>query len=151
MGEIHAGPPDAPVPFPIAIAEMGAHCLLLMAGSTLNAKKILIVEDNYAVAESISRTIFEVGFVTVGPVDTADKAICQIMQDVPDGALLDVGLRRGSALAVADALRERKVPFVVLTAHGRETLPPELSQAPYLAKPMTESELIDTVRRTFEQ
>jgi CheY-like chemotaxis protein len=84
-------------------------------------------------------------------VDTADRAIRQIEQEIPDGVLLDIGLREGSAIAVAEALRERKVPFVVLTAHGRETLPAELRQAPYLAKPMTETELIDTVRRTFEQ
>jgi len=116
----------------------------------MNAKKILIIEDNYAVAESISRTIAEAGFATVGPVDTAAQAICRIMQDTPDGALLDVGLRKGSAMAVADALRERKVPFVIMTAHGRETLPPGLRQVPYLAKPMTETELIDTVRRTFK-
>jgi DNA-binding response OmpR family regulator len=129
---------------------MGAHCRLLVAGAPLTAKKILIVEDNYAIAESISRTIAEVGFATVGPVDTADRAICQIEQEIPDGVLLDIGLREGSAIAVADALRVRKVPFVVLTAHGRETLPTELRQAPYLAKPMTETELIDTVQRTFE-
>jgi DNA-binding response OmpR family regulator len=117
----------------------------------MRAKKILIVEDNYPIAESISRTIADVGFAPVGPVDTADRAITRIEQDTPDGALLDVGLREGSAVAVADVLRARKVPFVVLTAHGRETLPAELRQAPYLAKPMTETELIDAVRGAFAQ
>jgi hypothetical protein len=43
-------------------------------GASLNAKKILIVEDSYPIAESMSRTIAEVGFATVGPVDTADRA-----------------------------------------------------------------------------
>jgi DNA-binding response OmpR family regulator len=142
---------SARTPFPIAITEMGAHCPLLVAGATLNAKKIPIVEDNYAIAESISRTIAEVGFATLGPVDTADRAICQIEQETPDGVLLDVGLREGKAIAVANALRDRKVPFVVLTAHRRETLPAELREAPYLAKPMTENELIDTVQSTFKQ
>jgi CheY-like chemotaxis protein len=116
----------------------------------LNAKKILIVEDSYPVAESMSRTIAEIGFATVGPVDTADRAMREIEQDVPDGVLLDVSLRDGSAVAVANVLRQRLVPFVVVSAYAHDTLPAELRHAPYLAKPMTEFELIETLRRTFD-
>jgi len=122
-----------------------------MSGASLNAKKILIVEDSYLIAESMSRTIVDVGFATVGPVNTADRAVREIAQDVPDGVLLDVGLREGSAIAVANVLRQRGVPFVVVSAHARDTLPAELSHAPYLAKPISESELIETVRRTFDR
>lgn len=123
----------------------------LMAGASLSAKKILIVEDSYPIAESMSRAIADVGFATVGPVDTADRAMREIEQDVPDGVLLDVSLREGSAVALANALRRRKVPFVVVTAYAHDTLPAELRHAPYLAKPMSETELIDTVRRAFDR
>jgi DNA-binding NtrC family response regulator len=123
----------------------------LMAGASLSAKKILIVEDSYPIAESMSRAIAEVGFTTVGLVDTADRAMRKIEQDVPDGVLLDVSLREGSAVALANVLRRRKVPFVVVSAYAHDTLPTELRQAPYLAKPMSEVELIETVRRTFDQ
>jgi DNA-binding response OmpR family regulator len=121
-----------------------------MAGASLNAKRILIVEDSYPIAESMSRTIADVGFATVGPVDTADRAMNEIEQDVPDGVLLDVGLREGSAAAVAKVLRQRRVPFVVVSAYAHDTLPVELRHAPYLAKPMSEFELIEAVRRTFD-
>ena len=123
----------------------------LMAGASLSAKKILIVEDSYPIAESMSRAIADVGFATIGPVDTADRAIREIEQDVPDGVLLDVSLREGSVVAVANALRQRRVPFVVVSAYAHDTLPTELRHAPYLAKPMSEFELIETVRRTFDQ
>jgi two-component system, response regulator PdtaR len=121
-----------------------------VAGASLNAKKILIVEDSYPVAESMSRTIADVGFAIVGPVDTADRAMREIEHDVPDGVLLDVGLREGSAIAVANVLRQRRVPFVVVSAYAHDTLPAELRHAPYLAKPMSEFELIETVRRAFD-
>ena len=117
----------------------------------MSAKKILIVEDSYPIAESISRTIADVGFATVGPVDTANRAIRAIEHDVPDGVLLDVGLREGSAIAVANVLRQRRVPFVVVSAHPHDMLPAELRHAPYLAKPMSEFELIDTVCRAFDR
>jgi CheY-like chemotaxis protein len=99
----------------------------------------------------MSRAIADVGFAPVGPVDTADRAMREIEQDVPDGVLLDVGLREGSAVAVANVLRRRRVPFVVVSAYAHDTLPTELRHAPYLAKPMSEFELIETVRRTFDQ
>jgi len=122
-----------------------------MAGARLSAKKILIVEDSYLIAESMSRTIADVGFATVGPVDTADRAMREIEHDVPDGVLLDVSLRDGSAVAVAKVLRQRRVPFVVVSAYAHDTLPAELRHAPYLAKPMSETELIETIRRTFDR
>jgi hypothetical protein len=41
------------------------------------------------------------------------------------------------------------VPFVVMSGYSRDTLPPELKKAPFVAKPMSESELIDTARSPF--
>ena len=99
----------------------------------------------------MSRTIADVGFAAVSPVDIADRAMRAIEDDVPDGVLLDVGLREGSAIAVANVLRQCRVPFVVVSAHPHDTLPAELRHAPYLAKPMSEFELIETVRRAFDR
>ena len=110
----------------------------------MHGKKVLIVEDDFLIAESLSHAIADYGFTVVGPVDTADRAVRLIGQEPPDGALLDVGLREGNAVEVAKAL-----PFVVVTGYSRDTLPPELKRAPFVAKPMTEADLIDTARSTF--
>jgi YesN/AraC family two-component response regulator len=118
-------------------------------GLDLNGKKVLIVEDDYLTAQGLSHAIADYGFTVVGPVDTADRAVRLIGHEPPDGALLDVRLREGSAVEVAKALQERGVPFVVMSGYSRDTLPPELKKAPFVAKPMSESELIDTARSTF--
>ena len=115
----------------------------------MHGKRVLIVEDDFVTATGLSHAIAEHGATVVGPVDTADHAVRLIGQEPPDGALLDVNLREGSAVEVAKALRERGVPFVVMSGYSRNTLAPELKKAPFVAKPMTESELIDTARRTF--
>ena len=115
----------------------------------MNGKRVLIIEDDFLTAESLSHVIADYGFTVVGPVDTADRAVRLIGQELPDGALLDVGLRYGSAIEVAKALRARGVPFVVVSGYSRDGLPPELKVAPFVGKPMTESDLIDTARRTF--
>ena len=115
----------------------------------MHGKKVLIVEDDFLTAEGLSHAIADYGFTVVGPVDTVDRAVRLIGQQPPDGALLDVRLRDGSAVEVAKVLRERGVPFVVMSGYSRDTLPPELKNAPFIAKPMAESELIDTARSTF--
>jgi DNA-binding NtrC family response regulator len=125
--------------------------LLERRGLDLHGKRVLIVEDDYLTAECLSHTIADYGFTVVGPVSTADRAVRLIGQEPPDGALLDVRLRKGSAVDVAKALQERGVPFVVMSGYSQDTLPLELKKAPFIAKPMTESELIDTARSTFQQ
>ena len=120
-------------------------------GLDLNGKRVLIVEDDYLTAQGLSHTIADYGFTVVGPVDTADRAMRLIGNEPPDGVLLDVRLREGSAVEVAKALQKRGVPFVVMSGYSRDTLPPELRKAPFVAKPMSESELIDTTRSTFKQ
>lgn len=118
-------------------------------GLDLHDKRVLIVEDDYLTAVSLSHAIADNGFTVVGPVDTADQAVRLIGHEPPDGALLDVRLREGSAVEVAKALREHGVPFVVMSGYSRDTLPLELKKAPFIAKPMSESELVDTARSTF--
>jgi len=120
-------------------------------GHDLYGKRVLIVEDDYVTAQGLSHAIADNGFTVVGPVDTADRAVRLIGQESPDGALLDVRLREGSAVDVAKALQERGVPFVVMSGYSRDTLPSELKKAPFVAKPMSESELIDTARSTFQK
>jgi hypothetical protein len=82
----------------------------------------------------------------VGPVDTAASAVCRIDEEALDGALLDVRLRAGSAVDVASALRAHRVPFVIVSSYSRDTLPTELKDAPFVGKPMGQSELIQKAR-----
>jgi DNA-binding NarL/FixJ family response regulator len=110
------------------------------------AAKILIVEDNFLVAESLGRLLADYGFAVIGSVDTADGALRQIELGEPDCVRLDINLREGSALDLARGLRERGVPFVVVTGYSRDTLPAEFQEAPYIGKPMSESELIGAVQ-----
>jgi DNA-binding response OmpR family regulator len=116
----------------------------------MGRKRILIVEDNFLIAENLSRAILEHGFDVIGQVATAEQAVLTIEEQRPDGVLLDMQLRHGSAMEVANALNQHNIPFVVVSGYPQNRLPPALSGAPYLAKPMTEQELVETAQRTFE-
>ena len=116
----------------------------------MRVRKVLIVEDNYVVATHLAAAMEDDGFKVIGPVDTAESAVCRIDEEALDGALLDVGLREGSAVDVARALRAHGVSFVIVSGYSRDTLPTELKDAPYVGKPMGQSELIQTARLTFK-
>jgi len=66
-----------------------------------------------------------------------------------DAALLDVRLRQGDSLEIARALRRCGVPFAVVSGYTRESLPPEMAAAPFLAKPLGEVELVEVARTLF--
>jgi len=53
-----------------------------------------------------------------------------------DAAILDVNLGRDKCWPLADALRDRGVPYIFATGGG-DTIPPEHASAPTLPKPYT--------------
>ncbi|MCA0301291.1 MAG: response regulator [Proteobacteria bacterium] len=112
----------------------------------MTAKRVLIVEDDYLIAEGLSRAIEDDGFSVIGPVGTAAGALRVLRREQPDAALLDVRLRQGDSLEVARALRQRGVPFAVVSGYTRESLPPEMAAVPFLAKPLGELELVEVAR-----
>ncbi|WP_118974394.1 LytR/AlgR family response regulator transcription factor [Taibaiella koreensis] len=83
--------------------------------------RILILEDEAIIAESLYQLLNLLEYSPYEPVDNPDDAIAMIRSFLPDLVLLDLNLRNGrSGLEVAAYLHEQKlnIPFIVLTAHG---------------------------------
>jgi CheY-like chemotaxis protein len=88
------------------------------------ANRVLVVEDDYFVADELRAEFEERGIQVVGPVPTVDAALSLIEahRDL-DGATLDVALGQENAFPVADALRDRNIPFVFLTGYSGWNIP----------------------------
>jgi CheY-like chemotaxis protein len=113
--------------------------------------RILVIEDEYLVAEDISMTLEELGYRVVGPVPSVDEAIALIVGGQLDGALLDANLDGISSAPVAAALATRGVPFVVVTGYGRLDLPTShLNAAPRITKPFSSVELGRTLAQVLQ-
>jgi len=115
----------------------------------LHGKRVLIVEDNFLIAESLSSLLLEQGCLIEGPARSACDAHRIIAERVLDGALVDVELREGNGGDVADLLRAKGVPFVLVTGHMAEHLKPALRGAPYIGKPAADTELLKIAIATF--
>ena len=112
--------------------------------------RILLVEDEALIAMHIADILKSHGFEVVGPYPSVSQALAHLeIADGCDAAILDAHLRNESATAVAIALAQRKIPFLVVTGHSRAQLPTELASAPILAKPVDTENLISEVRRLF--
>ena len=91
--------------------------------SPLQDRRILIVEDEYAIAESLVAALEALGSAVVGPAPSVDKALATIDREpLIDVAIVDINLRGVMAEAVADRLMAGNIPFVFTSGYGADIL-----------------------------
>ncbi|TCN22132.1 response regulator [Sinorhizobium americanum] len=107
-------------------------------------KTLLIVEDEFLIAIDLKLLLERRGWSVLGPATTVKEALALLDDELPAVALLDVSLKDGSVTLVAEALRARKVPFVVASAYSRPELigGDVLAGAPGVGKPTEEHRLL---------
>ena len=110
-------------------------------------RRILVVEDDFLVAELLTDILESVGWQVVGPVAQLTTALDAAASEAFDAAVLDVNLGGETAYPVAEVLDARRVPFVFVTACSSEALPRLFCGRPHLGKPFAPGELIGTVAR----
>lgn len=113
------------------------------AGRLLAGKRVLVVEDDFLIAEDLVRALEEAGAVVLGPMATVSEALAAVMSEgALDFAVLNIELRGEVIFPVAHVLRQRTVPFIFVTGYDREVLPPEFVDAAWLEKPLNPAKLM---------
>ena len=99
-------------------------------------------------AMDLEALLAEKGCEVLEPAKSVSRALALLDTHRPDFASLDMNLNGESSAPVAAALRERNVPFVVITGyssqHGED---PIFREAPLVRKPYDSAELIRTLVR----
>ena len=107
------------------------------SASPLRDRRILVVEDEYMMADDLQYELEKAGAEVIGPVPSvADALRLLATEEVIDGAILDVNLRGEKAYPVADVLRERAIPFVLATGYETWSLPEAYKDVPRCEKPV---------------
>ena len=108
-----------------------------LSASPLRDRRILVVEDEYMMADDLQYELEKAGAEVIGPVPSvADALRLLATEEVIDGAILDVNLRGEKAYPVADVLRERAIPFVLATGYETWSLPEAYKDVPRCEKPV---------------
>lgn len=106
--------------------------------------KILVVEDNYLIAEHVCSVLDDEGCEVLGPVPRVAAGLALIARGPrPDCALLDVNLNGELCFPLARALAGDAVPVIFLTGYDdRAIIPPDFEPATVLGKPLANDRLV---------
>ena len=103
----------------------------------LAGRRILVIEDEYFLADDIARALRDLGARIVGPVGEFDDAASLVDADVAiDAAVVDINLRSDMVFPLARTLRARKVPFVFTTGYDRKSIDAEFGDIRLWEKPL---------------
>lgn len=103
----------------------------------LTGLRVLVVEDNFLLADLIADTLRRYGCVVVGPAGDVAMAVKLAREAELDGAVLDLNLFGEFCFPVAAALAERDVPYLFLTGYDtKHVIPPEYRSIRRLSKPV---------------
>jgi DNA-binding response OmpR family regulator len=116
-----------------------------LAAEKLRGQHVLIVEDEYFLAQDLAEFFQTLGVEVLGPVGTVTEALTLLDSAELQGAVLDVNLRGERVYPVADMLRRKHVPFVFASGYGGELEPAAYSDVPRCIKPVDFSELAETL------
>jgi DNA-binding NtrC family response regulator len=112
---------------------------------SLKGKRVLVVEDEYYIADELERILNNIGAEVVGPVGTFQAAVRALREDTFDCAVIDLNLHGESAVPIADQLMERGASFAIATGYGSPAVPQRLRQVPRIEKPYDPAALVQLV------
>lgn len=117
-----------------------------MTELSLRNCRILVVEDEYMLADELCTELGDAGAIVLGPAGTVKDALDLILK-LPhiDGAVLDVSLRGEMAFPAADRLAERNVPFVFTTGYDGSAIPPRFQHVVRCEKPAEISKITQAI------
>lgn len=112
----------------------------------------MVVEDEYFLADDLTRAVSEAGGTVVGPFAAYGAAEALAREDgALDACILDINLRGEMAFPLAEALHVRGVSLVIATGYEAEVLPPSLRHLPQARKPLPAAEIVDLLARTLAE
>ncbi len=101
----------------------------------LRGAKVLVLEDEYFIAQELRQGLEAAGAHVLGPVADPHAAAALIGRERVDVAILDINLLGSINFAVADELRLRGIPFVFATGYEPAIIPGPFRDAPLWRKP----------------
>jgi response regulator RpfG family c-di-GMP phosphodiesterase len=112
----------------------------------MNREKIMVVEDEWVVADQLCRSLKDLGYTISSTASAGDEAIRQVEADSPDLILMDIVLKgKMDGIEAAGRINSQfNIPVVYLTAYTNPEYIERAKQTKpfsYLVKPFNQKEL----------
>ena len=119
-----------------------------MADVSIRGCTVLVVENEFMIAEDLSISLVDAGAIVLGPVSSVSAALALLAAE-PDvhGAVLDINLNGQMVFPVADALAVRQVPFVFATGYDQSFVPRAYAGVLRFQKPVDTTKMLRAIGR----
>ncbi|MCP3733555.1 hypothetical protein M9979_01480 [Sphingomonas sp. RP10(2022)] len=112
----------------------------------LRNRRVLVVEDEYMLADALQRNLQRAGAVVLGPVPSVDQALALIDREgAIDGAVLDIHLGEQRVYPVVDRLLAQGTPCIFTTGNDRADVPLGYAHLTRYEKPVDPSCVVRTL------
>jgi DNA-binding response OmpR family regulator len=118
---------------------------------SLRGLRILLVEDEYFLADEMAELLRDRGAEILGPFARVQPALTAVKRDPVHAALLDVRLDGETSESLASVLTARGVPVLLVTGYERAQLPVGMRSLPSLRKPFSPAGLLAAVETLLAQ
>ena len=119
-----------------------------MADMLMESQRVLVIEDEYVVAEAIERMLTRAGAIVLGPVPSVDQAMALLDRGGRiDSAVLDINLGEQKVYPVVDRLLARGVHCIFATGNDIADVPSNYKEIARLEKPVEASSIIDALKK----
>lgn len=114
-----------------------------LSSGKLRGLRVLIVEDSWLIADTLSVLLEEEGVAVVGPCPTNEAAVIALQQGTVDFALVDLALGDAFADQVVDDLIARNIPYAIITGYGALPTNADARAVKVLRKPIDRKALVE--------
>ena len=112
--------------------------------------RILVVEDEYFLANELSIELADLGATILGPAANVQTALSLLSNEGElDGAVLDINLGGEPAFPVADHLIAQGIPMIFTTGYDAEAMPERFKNVPRCEKPFSMARMTATMVKAF--
>jgi DNA-binding response OmpR family regulator len=108
--------------------------------------RVLVVEDDYFIADEICTTLRNGGAEVLGPSPDIEHGLDVVRSERLDCAVLDINLHGNLAFNLADELRRRGTPSIFATGYDESVLPRAFRDSVRVEKPVNLDQLLRTVQ-----
>jgi DNA-binding response OmpR family regulator len=116
------------------------------AAIDLDGLRVLVVEDDYFIADEICSTLRRCDAQIVGPASDLDRGMRLLRDEQVDCVVLDVNLHGEISFDLAAELKRRNVPLIFASGYDASMLPESLVPSVWLEKPIDLTALLQAVK-----
>lgn len=123
-----------------------------MTEPRLDGCRVLIVEDQYALADELRTHLRSAGVNVVGPVARLEEGLRLVEEEAPiDAAVLDVNLGDADVYPLAERLALRNIPIIFATGYDPSWVAPQFARYEVCVKPVALSAIVSALNRAIRR